>query len=429
MVKIKEHEAWPGTKRSFFIAVTSLLLLASCPGVEHTSEELIDVLQGSPKKENVWGSLSAKNPNNIGNTFTADSKTTRTITWQSGMDTGEVIIGNNRYTSTSVLQNEMYFHRVDITGLAPGKTYRFIAGTTDRYSPIYSFKTENSSYSDGFSVIHITDPQIRKSNSNAENDAKIWKQVIEAAVKTSPDAAFFVNTGDVVDKINEDRIPYYFDYAQEILAGYAFIYSLGNNDSLDWYNKYFYMYENASVDSSGILYSFDYGNTHFVSINYQFSDSNDEDDVSITLSDQQMDWLKNDLKNTSRTWKVAMTHKSDFGRKKGSNSESEITKLFNKYNVNLVMAGHYHFYMRTNPINSKGNNKLNGTVWTIPNAAGSKFNNREEPGDGKEYLAVTEQPELPMFTEFVFTETNIYLKAYTVDTDGKEVLFDEYTFY
>jgi len=40
-----------------------------------------------------------------------------------------------------------------------------------------------------------------------------------------------VNTGDVAENANEASISYYFDYAQDILAGNAFVYSMGNNDT------------------------------------------------------------------------------------------------------------------------------------------------------------------------------------------------------
>ena len=54
------------------------------------------------------------------------------------------------------------------------------------------------------------------------------------------------------------------------------------------------------------------------------------------------------------------------------------------------------------------------------NAAGKKFNKVS----GEKYLARDEQPELPMFCELRFTETNLYLRAYTVDSDGEAILFD-----
>jgi len=271
------------------------------------------------------------------------------------------------------------------------------------YSPVYSFKTENSS--GDFTIIHITDPQI--GNGNNRGDAAVWKRVIEAARKKCPDAVFVVNTGDIVDNARETRIPYYFDYAQDIKAELAFVYSLGNNDSTGWYNRYFYAPDSGN---GGILYSFDYGNAHFINI-----------DSNVKLTAAQLNWLENDLGNSRQKWKVVMTHQGDYGR---SGRNTVLTGLFDRYNVDLVMAGHNHFYGRSKPINTAGRDKPNGTVWTVPNSAGTKFN----PKSNQNYLAKDEQPNLPMFSEIRFTETNIHLNAYTVNNTGAAILFDTYAF-
>jgi len=407
-------------------------MLSSCNGGgEDNTIDLIDAIEpGNPKRESNWGNLAAHVPNNISNTFTGDPGTTRTITWQSSRSPGEVIMGNNRYPSTSVFHDNYYFHRVDINGLNPGKTYRFMAGTANGgyYSPIYSFKTASNNPT-SFSILHITDPQIRASSDDKIPDSKSWKRVIEAAVIKCPDAAFVVNTGDIVNNKREDRLPYYFDYAQEILAKYAFIYSLGNNDLLEWYDRYFYITDNRKKDSSGLLYSFDYGNTHFISINYDFrGDDNDDIDSGFELSTVQLSWLRGDLNKTTKKWKVVLIHMPDYGKKTSINANTDLSKILDTYNVNLVLAGHYHFYARSKPISTAGYLKAGGTMWAILNAAGTKFNNVDSL-DPRDYLAAREQPDLPMFIELVFTDTNIRLNAFTVNNDGTAELIDAYTYY
>jgi acid phosphatase type 7 len=394
-------------KRAGFFALTLLFvfLVTSFPGADplHTGQIPLDELAGQPKAQEQWGKLVINTPNNLGNTFTSDPKTTRTITWQSTRSTGEVIIGGNHYTSTTTSRGDYYFHRVDVSGLKAGETYRYVAGSRDHYSPVYSFKTENSSGS--FTVLHITDPQIGEGNNT--DDAAVWKRVIEAARNKCPEAVFVVNTGDIVSNARETSIPFYFDYAQDTIAELAFVYSMGNNDSTGWYNRYFHTPDNGN---GGFLYSFDYGNAHFINI-----------DSNVTLTADQLNWLENDLKTNTRKWKVAMTHEGDYGRR-GRNTA--LTRLFDQYNVDLVMIGHNHFYARSKPINTAGKEKPNGTVWAMPNAAGTKFNAKSN----QNYLVKDEQPNLPMFSEIRFTETNIYLNSYTVDKTGTPKLFDTYTF-
>jgi len=88
--------------RALVLTAICLAILASCPGAKIDNEDLIDTLKGQPKDANSWGDPPPSEiPNNIGNTFTGDPKNTRTITWQSTKNTGEVIIGNTRYPSTA----------------------------------------------------------------------------------------------------------------------------------------------------------------------------------------------------------------------------------------------------------------------------------------------------------------------------------------
>jgi len=406
--------------KQFYLFSIIALLLVFCKGSNpevakppppvEEPPQLAETLAGAPKSQGLWGTMVSNIPNNISTTFTGNPETTRTVTWQSNLTTGEAIIGDNRYPSTTAnsATSGYYHHRVDVTGLTAGTTYKFIVGTTagatEYYSPLYNFTTKSASGSSvDFKVIHITDPQV--GTSTLANDAAAWKRTLEAAVAKCPEAAFIVNTGDIVENAKDAVINYYFDYVQEKLAKYPFVYSMGNNDSTAWYNKYFNTPPN---ENNGLLYSFDYENVHFVNV-----------DSNITLTGAQLTWLENDLKNTAKKWKVVMTHEADYGRN-GSNTDK--TKLFDKYNMDLVMAGHNHFYARTRPIDTSGNNKTNGTVWTIPNAAGTKFNEKS----GEKYLVKDAQPNLPMFSIFRFTDTNIYLEAYTVSSSGAATLYDSY---
>jgi len=95
------------------------------------------------------------------------------------------------------------------------------------------------------------------------------------------------------------------------LANNAFFYSLGNNDLPEWYNRYFFT-PVSSLQST--VYSFDYGNTLFISI-----------DSNITLESDHLNWLENKLKNTDKKWKVAMTHQADYGR---SSNNTALTYIY-----------------------------------------------------------------------------------------------------
>jgi len=362
------------------------------------------VTPGTGKLTSQWGTFVNDIPNNIAITFTGDPKTTRTITWQtdSAVTSGEVVISDNHYPATSTVISGKTHHRVNLTGLTPGAAYTYVCGKDGAYSKAYSFTTESAA--DTFTILHVTDPQIGTSAN--VTDTQAWKRTIEAGLTEVPAPAFIVNTGDVVNNANETSLFHYFDYAQDIIASNSFVYSMGNNDTNAWYNRYFYTPANGHDANT---YWFEYGNALFINI-----DSN----VSITTA--LTTWLENLLKNTTMTWKVVMIHQGYYCR---SGSNNAVTKLLDQYNVDLVLAGHNHFYCRSKPIDTAGKDKVGGTVYTIPNAAGTKYNGTS----GQSYLAVDKQPNKQMFTKFTFSGDSIELNAYTVEANGTYGLYDTYT--
>ena len=154
----------------------------------------LDELAGLPKAQSSWGTLILNMPSNIGNTFTACPYTTRTISWQSNNNIGEVLFADNRFPSTVTNHSGHFIHRVDITGLTAGETYRYIAGSE---GAVYTFTTKSTNL-DSFYIIHVTDSQIDAGN---HVEAAAWKRTIDSAVNKYPNAAFIVNTGDVVQNM------------------------------------------------------------------------------------------------------------------------------------------------------------------------------------------------------------------------------------
>ncbi len=130
------------------------------------------------------------------------------------------------------------------------------------------------------------------------------------------------------------------DYAQ---SGYMSGNSLGYNFA------YFNMFTLPTIAEAGgepsytaKYYSFNYGNSHFISLD-SYGSYND------TVSDMYK-WLERDLQNNKQKWTVAYFHHPPYT--KGShNSDWEIelidmrnniVPLLEKYSVDLVLSGHSH---------------------------------------------------------------------------------------
>jgi hypothetical protein len=99
-------------------------------------------------------------------------------------------------------------------------------------------------------------------------------------------------------------------------------------------------------------YSFDNGDTHFIALSTELPGQ------AGLITGNQKTWLQNDLASTSKNWIVVFMHKplfsgqhagdpwTDVTNVAGQQNKTEIHNLFVESGVNVVFAGHEHFYLR-----------------------------------------------------------------------------------
>lgn len=114
-----------------------------------------------------------------------------------------------------------------------------------------------------------------------------------------------------------------------------FYASLGNHDES---NQRFYEKFNMNGEE---YYQFKKGNVSFYALNSNYMDK------------KQLAWLEEKLKGDTSDWKVAFFHHPPYssGGKHGSSSSLRevVEPIFLRYGVNVVLAGHEHFYERVRP--------------------------------------------------------------------------------
>lgn len=145
----------------------------------------------------------------------------------------------------------------------------------------------------------------------------------------------------------------YYGVYQDIMAQIPFFASLGNHE---------YMTDNAlpslasrvtptagvPVGDRGRYYSFDWGNAHFVAL-----DSNTPLDDAIAGTGPMLNWLDNDLQNTSKFWKIVFFHHPGYAtgvhqsEPPAGEVREGIVPILEKHGVQLVLNGHEHTYQRT----------------------------------------------------------------------------------
>ncbi len=92
---------------------------------------------------------------------------------------------------------------------------------------------------------------------------------------------------------------------------------------------------------AGEYWSFDYGPAHIFMFDLYLE--NDE------AMEKELEYFEQDMKNTNKKWKILALHEPGWTAGGHSNSkfvQEKIQPICEKYNINLVLAGHNHYYAR-----------------------------------------------------------------------------------
>ncbi|MFH1576516.1 MAG: metallophosphoesterase [Candidatus Margulisiibacteriota bacterium] len=186
---------------------------------------------------------------------------------------------------------------------------------------------------------------------NRDGD-KTFKDLVER-VRAEAGVDFIVNTGDFVSNGEKKQYNNYLGMVSKLKP--KLYHVPGNHDLVKGGDKYFKKYFGP------LYYSFDYKNSHFIVLNNAFKGYFDA---------QQFQWLKKDLAKTGKDHIFVFMHRPVFDPseiyKNYVMSGREVTKqlmaLFEKYQVDYVIAGHIHGYARA---------ERRGIVYVVSGGAGA----------------------------------------------------------
>ena len=262
-------------------------------------------------------------------------------------DTSFSTVANGASRHLSELGTQL--HRVELAALQPDTTYYYKIYTEGQDllpEEILSFKTAPATGSSTpFTFLAFGD---------FGRDGSSQKRLRDQMLRDT--FSFILTTGDNAykdgryDQFDQNVFQIYGD----IFKRYAIFPTLGNHDYhendgapyLDLFDLPDNAWRPADIER---YYSFDYGNAHFVGL-----DSNTPlDEADSTASDDMLDWLRNDLSQTTQRWKIVAFHHAAYSTgKHGSDSrvQSMLVPIFEEYGVNLVLNGHDHIYQRSKPL-------------------------------------------------------------------------------
>lgn len=262
------------------------------------------------------------------------------VSWRTGTRDSSVI----RYGLTTGYGNEdknvalTTTHSLTLTSLLPDTVYHYRVLFQGKQTPDYTFRTGVTSDTPfKFCVYGDTRTQ-------ADSHLAVINRIVAS------DPYFVLHTGDLVaNGSDESQWAIYFTTicssataAQEI----PFYYATGNHEGESpLYYNYFYLPHN-NPDSTESYYSFDYGNSHFISLDTQ---------KPYGPSSAQYQWLKKDLVNAyNKAFIFVFMHDHPYcagGHNSNLGIRDTLCPLFQTFKVDMVFSGHSHFYQRNGPIN------------------------------------------------------------------------------
>lgn len=300
--------------------------------------------------------------------ITADSRTSRTIMWQSDapQEKAEIVwraAGNGKngdneaeiFSASATGEHytddgqDVYLHTARVNNLAPGTHYEYRVICGDEGTDWTPLSTENGG---AFKALIFPDSQ--------SSDYTDWKNLAQDAFKRNPDAAFFTNLGDLVDNGEEhSQWDAWFDAVEGMAERIPFAPVMGNHETYDkqWevrlplaYLAEFDVPENGSQYFSRYYYSFDFGDVHFIVLNTQWDETGE---FHPGLLEEQLEWLPKDAAASDKKWKVVMLHKDvlRYRIEKRPERTEGISKfgeafmpLFDELGIDVVLSAHLHTY-------------------------------------------------------------------------------------
>ncbi len=388
-------------------------------------------------------SVVAAAPDHITLTWVDDPRTTQTITWRTDVNTSAGLVQYVEATAggafpakaggaTAAVQGlstnlgDASIHSVTLTGLKPGTRYRYRVGDGASWSEPHTFVTAATTVP-GFKFLVFGDSQ----SSNYD----VWRATIHRAYEANPDAVFLTNVGDLVD-VGQDFAQWngWFAAAQGVVDTIPAMPVTGNHESYTperqfslpvYFTAQFKLPLNGPEALKGQVYSFDYGDVHFIMLDSQ---ENEEKRFVPAMLENEKAWLEEDLRAANKKWKVVFMHRPPYNNKTyeaNDNIQAAFVPIFDKYHVDVVFTGHDHTYARTYALNGGAvvDSPARGTLYVATGRSGTKtYTNLSarwwneffyNPLDEPNYIAV--QVKGDSMTVEAVKQSGVLIDSWTVD--------------
>lgn len=261
-------------------------------------------------------------------------------------------------------------HEATLADLQQGTTYHYRYGlsTSGPWGKTHTFETASL---EDETVIYVLGDLV-PSNERVE-DMMRFNQMLDVLKQKNPNGRLMIQLGNFVDKASNIRpwnelfehIVQDSNLISAHIAGELEPYT--NKERLGTFTGFYNMPKNGKGSLPETNYSFDYGDIHIAVIN------------SLTKLDEQLTWLEEDLRTTSKTWKVVMGHYPYYGGQNSAQTKmvtarTQLSELFDKHGVHLYIGGQDRIYKRSTILGeAKSEDPNQGTTFITAGTTGTQF--------------------------------------------------------
>jgi len=352
------------------------------------------------------GCADSAQPYNIHLNCTADPAYSMEIVWQADTDytkqslyisPADDLDNEREILALGTKEDGVSFFNAKIDGLQPDTQYNYRIGEFQG-----GFKT--AAEQGGFTFLFLGDPQPDTSlDLSIEEQYTVWGNLLEQSAQI---ADFVLLSGDLVNdssELNEWNL--FFEAGKNVFSVKPFAAAMGNHDKSGYYRLMmsYPSYPNAPERMEDEYYSFDYQNTHFCIIN-----SNN------IIDESAIKWLAADLDNDA-DFNIVMMHHSPYSasnsvrdEERAKNLRDRFENIFLQNEVDIVLVGHEHLYMRSKPMANEKNNEENGIIYLMGVSGAKSYSSGEN--DYSDCLILGEQ----VYSHFTVDESNIFVQTFSI---------------
>ena len=254
-----------------------------------------------------------------------------------------------------------HYNHVTVTGLEPNTTYYYTVEKNGVQTEVETYQTRSF---DTVKMLYVGDPQIGASkgqpqgsetlaaesgaaNTAARNDAFGWNRTLEAALAQDPDVSFIISAGDQVNKTGQAKEEEYAGYlSPDVLASLPVATTIGKHDSLN--PDYMYHFNNPNATENGATqaggdYYYSYGNGLFIVLNTN----------NYNVAEHEQTIREAIASDPDAAWRIVTIHQDIYGSgldhsdTDGMILRTQLTPIFDEYDIDVVLQGHDHTYSRS----------------------------------------------------------------------------------